>query len=342
LRDAALATSAFPGGFPSRAFRNPISTYRERCGIGMAAIESASVGLCLDLPNTLDDAYDFWCVDGGLLDNEPLQFARAALLGSADSHAPRDARCADRAVLLIDPFPNDLGILPASVGSGPDLLDSVFSLIPMLRAHAAFKPHDLLLALQDDVRSRFLIAPIREEALTGEGDLACAGLAGFAGFVHQRLRLHDFQLGRRNCQKFLRDHFSVHISNPLVSGWVERLGREPGGLDLYHPATQHGTVDRNMVQIIPLLDEVRTEVAPIPWPKLDQRIDFDPVKRLINRRAEAIVPDIVRGLLVRLGVSDRRFVNRALEAIACDIITSRTGHSAALSVERDLRRRNLM
>jgi hypothetical protein len=28
LRDAALATSAFPGGFPSRAFRNPVSTYQ--------------------------------------------------------------------------------------------------------------------------------------------------------------------------------------------------------------------------------------------------------------------------------------------------------------------------
>ena len=97
-----------------------------------------------------------------------------------------------------------------------------------------------------------------------------------------------------------------------------------------------------MVQIIPLLDEARTEIAPIPWPKLDQRIDFDPIKRLINRRAEAIVPDIVRGLLVRLGVDDHRLVNRALEAIACDVITSRAGRSASLSVERDLRRRNLM
>jgi Patatin-like phospholipase len=342
LRDAALATSAFPGGFPARPFRNPISTYRTRPDIGMAAIEGASVRLCLDLPNALDDAYDFWCVDGGLLDNEPLEFARAALLGSADGHAPRDARCADRAVLLIDPFPNDIEIPSPPFDSGPDLLDSLFSLIPILRQHAAFKPRDLLLALQEDVRSRFLIAPMREEARGGEGDLACAGLAGFAGFVHQRLRLHDFQLGRRNCQKFLRDRFSVHISNPLVSGWVERLGREPGLLDLYHPATQHGTVDRDMVQIIPLLDAARMEVAPIPWPKLDQRIDFDPVKRLINRRADAIVPGIVRRLLVRLGVDDHHLVNRAVQAIACDVITSRAGRSASLSVERDLRRRNLM
>jgi Patatin-like phospholipase len=96
LRDAALATSAFPGGFPSRAFRNPVSTYRSRHDIGTAAIEGASVRLCLDLQDALDEDYDFWCVDGGLLDNEPLEFARAALLDSVHRHAPRDARCADR------------------------------------------------------------------------------------------------------------------------------------------------------------------------------------------------------------------------------------------------------
>jgi hypothetical protein len=342
LRDAALATSAFPGGFPTRAFRNPVSTYRMRPDIGMAAMSGASVKLCLDLPNAFDDGYDFWCVDGGLLDNEPLEFARAALLGSSDHHALRDSRSADRAVLLIDPFPNDLETPCASPGCAPDLLDSIFSLIPILRAHAAFKPHDLLLALQEDVRSRFLIAPMRETAQAGEGDLACAGLAGFAGFMHERLRLHDFQLGRRNCQKFLRDHFDVHVENPIVAGWVNRLRRQPGGLDPYHPATQDGASKRDMVQIIPLLDEARTEVAPIAWPKLDQRADFNPVKRLIEARAEAIVPDIVRGLLLRLGVDDHRFINRALEAIACDIITTRVSRSASLSVERDLRRRNLM
>jgi hypothetical protein len=75
---------------------------------------------------------------------------------------------------------------------------------------------------------------------------------------------------------------------------------------------------------------------------LDQRSEFAPIKRLINVRAEAIVPDIVRRLLLRLGVDDHRLVNRALEAIACDIITSRAARSAALCVENDLRRRNLM
>jgi hypothetical protein len=178
----------------------------------------------------------------------------------------------------------------------------------------------------------------------GEGALACGGLAGFAGFLNDRLRLHDFQLGRRNCQKFLQDHFTVHVENPIVRGWVDRLRRESGALDRYHPTTGEGSpaIDRDMVQIIPLMDAIRTDVSPIPWPKLDRRTDFDPLKRLIDVRAEAIVPRIVRGLLLRLGVDDRRFVKRALEALACDVITARTARSAALSIERDLCRRNLM
>jgi hypothetical protein len=102
LRDAALATSAFPGGFPARAFRNPLSAYRARPCIGTAAQDGAPVSLCLALPHTDDEDYDFWCVDGGLLDNEPLEFAREALLGSPEGHLPRDPKCADRAVLLID------------------------------------------------------------------------------------------------------------------------------------------------------------------------------------------------------------------------------------------------
>ena len=312
--------------------------------IGPATQDGASVSLCLTLPHADDEDYDFWCVDGGLLDNEPLEFARAALLGSSEGHLPRDPKCADRAVLLIDPFPNDLELPASPYGSAPDLLNAVFSLIPMLRAHAAFKPQDLMLAMQEDIRSRFLIAPMRETARAGEGDLASGGLAGFAGFVHERLRLHDFQLGRRNCQKFLKDHFSVHADNPIVCGWVERLRRQPGALNPFL-ATQSGdveTLDGDMVQVVPLMASVRAEVEPIAWPKLDQKSDFDPLRRLIDRRAAAIIPQLVRSLFGRLGVDDDRLIERALRAIASDVITKRSALSASLSLERDLRRRNLM
>ena len=90
------------------------------------------------------------------------------------------------------------------------------------------------------------------------------------------------------------------------------------------------------------MGSVRTRVGVAPWPKLDRKNDFDPLKRLINRRADAIVPQLVRGLLGRLGVDDDRLVKRALRAIACDVITNRTALSAALAIERDLIARGLL
>jgi len=101
-------------------------------------------------------------------------------------------------------------------------------------------------------------------------------------------------------------------------------------------------LDRDMVHVIPLVDSARAEIGIIPWPKLDQKNDFDPLRRLIDRRAAAIVPQLVRGLLGRLGVDDDRLVKRALRAIACDVITKRTALSAALSLERDLTARGLL
>ena len=88
-----------------------------------------------------------------------------------------------------------------------------------------------------------------------------------------------------------------------------------------------------MVQVIPLVDSARAEIGVMPWPKLDQKNDFDPLKRLIDRRADAIVPQLVRDLLVRLGVDDDRLVKRALRAIASDVITNRTALAAARSIE---------
>jgi len=347
LRDAGLATSAFPGGFPARPFRNPMEAYRHRGNFGPAAeIGGGGVSVSLKLPSHVSASYDFWSVDGGLLDNEPLQYARMALNGSPHARAVRDSRRADRAVLLVDPFPSDLEALPAAFGACPDLLDSLLRVVPILRDHVAFKPQDLILALADDIRSRFLIAPIRETMQNGEMALASAGLSGFAGFVDERLRMHDFQLGRRNCQKFLRDHFSVHVENPIVAGWVERLRRRPGALDRYFGETRRadGRVvkDPTMVQVVPLMDAVRPEVPLLAWPKLDRELHFTPLRRLIEGRAEAIVPEIVRSLLVRLGVDDHRLLQRALEAVACKVITHRVAASTCAALERDLTTRNLM
>ena len=60
------------------------------------------------------------------------------------------------------------------------------------------------------------------------------------------------------------------------------------------------------------------------------------LKRLIDRRVDAIIPTLLRTLLRRFEVGNPRLVNRALRAIATDVITKKVGKSAALTIESDL------
>jgi hypothetical protein len=346
VRDAALATSAFPCGFPARPFRNPLSVYRARDWVGPAAASAdAALGVQIDLPEPDADDYDFWCVDGGLLNNEPLEYVRSALRAGISTHDTDDGRIADRSVLLIDPFPDDRGRSAARCGDAPDVIDSLFALIPVLRAHAAFKPQELMMALDENARSRYLLSPKRRTAQPAEGELASGGLAGFAGFVHEQLRMHDYQLGRRNGQKFLADHFHLHVNNPIVESWVHRLAAR-GALEAYHPTTVDADgrreIRRDLVQIIPLMPSVRAAVPRRPWPKLNWKHDFVPVREMIDRRAQIVVPQLVRALLMRAGVGDRRLINRALRAIASDMITHKVGRALADAIEKDLLKRGLM
>lgn len=344
VRDAALATSAFPCGFPARRFRNPLSVYRHRDALAAAA-GAAALSVQIDLPEADADGYDFWCVDGGLLNNEPLEYVRKALHPDAHHHGGHDGLSADHSLLLIDPFPDDGGRAGPQGGNPPDALDALFALIPMLRAHAAFRPQELLLALDDTVRSRYLLSPHRETRRDNESELASDGLAGFAGFIHEQLRMHDFQLGRRNCQKFLADHFHLHVDNPIVAPWVGRLA-DRGVLDIYHPLVPgpDGTSRRcrDLVPVIPLMPQVRGEVKLRPWPKLCRKRDFQPAAALIRKRTDIVVPELLRALLQRSGIGDRRLVNRVLRAVTCGVITRKVGRSLADAVERDLVARGLM
>ena len=304
------------------------------------------LAVTLDLPHGMAPTpYHFWCIDGGLINNEPLDHARTALTGSPKGEQPGDPR-GNWAVLLIDPFPEDTPALDQQHDRAPDFLDSVAALLPILREHAAFKPQDIMLALREDVRSRFLLAPMRQIGRSAESYLASDGLIGFAGFVSEQFRMHDFQLGRRNCQKFLRDRFHLPVEHPLVRDWVERLKPFPDVLHRYQPDPNCGrTGDRapgDLVQVIPLMDSVSQPVQLRPWPTLSQKADIDPLRRLIKKRAQAIVPEIIRGLLFRLGVTDPGFVKRTLGSIAGDMITRRVADQAAQAIESDLRARHLL
>lgn len=347
LRDAALATSAFPGGLPARPFANSPAFYQGRCWTRPAGAmeDEAWPVINPDVASIPGRPYEFWCVDGGLINNEPVEFVRVALAGGSNNHNARDSRESDRAVLMIDPFPEDEDHVDPGKGEAPDVIGALVSMFSTLRRQARFKPQEVMLAMHEDVHSRFLIAPMRPEKTAGQTNLASSGLSGFVGFFHEQLRMHDFQLGRRNCQKFLRDQFVVHVENPIVAPWIEKATARGQDLSDYHPrtcVTQGGLApDPDFVQLIPLIGWARDPIILRPWPKLDRR-DFEPLLGLIEHRARLIMPVIVRDLLNRIGIDDGCFTNKIIRMVAGKVIRDKILDTTASAILADLSNRDLL
>jgi hypothetical protein len=108
---------------------------------------------------------------------------------------------------------------------------AIFKLLDAYTQQARFAADDIELANREDVYSRFMVAPKRptpplKQATYPEADgkwLASGALGGFGGFLHRKFRRHDFLLGRRNCQQFLVQHFTLPAENGLFALW----GKDP-------------------------------------------------------------------------------------------------------------------
>src|SRR5215468_4691013 len=239
---AALTTSAFPFGFQAREISVPAADIRRRA-LPFEAGTYPEMLRQLELePGVQSAPSSFICIDGGALNNEPFELARWTIRNLDETQNSRDPKTANRAVILIAPFPPEppaalLGKKDPDKGPNPEkgpnekgpksrkedlaLLFVARSLIPALVDQARFKSSDLIAAADPKIYSRYLVSPSRGQPKPAspneraQPDLACGLLYAFGGFLDEQFREHDFQLGRRNCQKFLRDHFRLHPQNPV-------------------------------------------------------------------------------------------------------------------------------
>lgn len=240
--------------------------------------------------------YEFVCVDGGVMNNEPLELARKVLAAGGGRNA-REGDKADRAMILIDPFPSDVSF-DANTKPETDLLKSVMGMFGALVNQARFKPDELTLAQNEHVYSRFMIAPSRDgEKYT----IACGSLGGFGGFLKRDFRAHDYFLGRRNAQKFLRDHCCLPETNPLFSGdnWagVDRTkfyAKDADGnfkpyLDNAGKPVLHA--DGSPVYLLPIIPLVGKATLPLhapAWPTYSED-DFQQLITRVKHRAGAVL-----------------------------------------------------
>jgi hypothetical protein len=301
LGDTALASGAFPIGLSARALVRDFADYEKRKWYNAYADVSDEFPPLDNRAAFKDGQYQFVNADGGIFNNEPLELCRVALSGSESARNPREADKATRAVILIDPFPN---LFELDKDYAPDthreLLDVVQKLFGAMISQARFKIDELALAKAPNVASRYAIMPSRyQDGQRQTHAIACGSLGGFGGFLSKAFRHHDFMLGRRNCQKFLADHFALPAGkaddnlNPLFAQWPDDLReafKVEGGDD---PGYRFAGVLH--LPIVPLLGKLASPeyTRTPPWPVEPQDLTRADLKDKIIARADALKSSLI-------------------------------------------------
>lgn len=335
LSRVALATSAFPMVFQSRHLKRSYSDYDYRC---IAEAPGTHEQYFAVLPSTQDEEYEYLNVDGGAMNNEPLELARGILAGRHGRN-PRGGKQAMRATLLVDPFPEMSDTGPTSEqGSNP--VSTALALFNSWINQARFKPEDLALAHDEDVYSRFLIAPLRSGPAGQQScgySLASSVLGGFGGFLCREYRVHDYLLGRRNCQQFLRHHFVLSAEHPMfMHHWNGNLTvpHEQGGYGVFR-GVQGGEEGKQLhLPIIPLVKgSVVEDNELVPeWPR--QSYQEGKLSVLVEKRFDALWFATLEGLGV--GWTGQTYLGPARRKIR-----ERVATEVARRLTKDLKKRGL-
>ena len=245
LKNAAIATGAFPVGLASQLMQRDTKEYQDRI-----SYDGRDFSKYLKLSDEEHQAFNFVAVDGGMLNNEPIELARAALRseredreeidrlsreiikGSSGKNKKKESITKDErslsgktkgALIIIDPFPNVLHDTQNATENETALSKILMPMIGAMRSQSMFKPEELLLTANKYIYNRFMIAPIRyQNGSRAANPIASGFLGGFGGFLSEAFREHDYHLGRRNCQQFLRKYFVVpkkeFAENPVFKG----------------------------------------------------------------------------------------------------------------------------
>jgi hypothetical protein len=370
----ALASAAFPVGLAPRDIGAMIEEYdgrrdengAEKC-YRRFPIEGLHDGeqISPDWPPNVKDEKSLWfrTADGGIIDNDPFEYARFTLKDKIAQSNPSEPDKADRAVIMISPFPEPRPIRPEGK-PGLDIRSIFSALLPSLIDQARFKPGELVHAADEHYASRFLIGPSRtldvqrndandapgrsadEKPETEEVEqrygIASGLLGGFGGFLSRDFRDHDFQLGRRNCQKFLRDTFALPEGEDNIIRARTAEAKTNTDFETLGPKGE------KYYTLIPLFGTAKNEVVLRAWPQVDDDRLACVLKR-IEQRFDVVAPklidDNIRGvlaLLLRISIGNLSFapLDFLLRLVHLDLIRRRILEFAKFSILADLVRRN--
>lgn len=267
LGDAAKATGAFPLFLKPREIDRLAGEYMNSPWQPLAdpTLEGVKPLWTLD---TAEAPFKTLNVDGGVTNNDPFELAHDYLaihnpLAVRDCNTgqllnPRTPQEANCAVLSVAPFPSKEVFDPQfSFEKASSILGMLPSLFTALISQSRFLGESLSADMGKSSCSRFVMAPA-DARHPGGNALQCGLLSAFGGFFERGFRAHDYQLGRRNCQKFLRDNFRLALDNPVIAAGLAKLDNPNAVIGDYGAVAEAGV---RTLPIIPLCGTAVPEVA---------------------------------------------------------------------------------
>jgi hypothetical protein len=256
----------------------------------------------------IGDTIETLNVDGGVTDNDPFQLSHDFLaiqnpeayidLSSGRRINPPEPDKANCAVLTVAPFPAE-----ALYNEKFDCLASsgVLAMLPQLFtaliSQSRFFGESLSAVMGNASCSRFVLAPADADQ-PGRLALQCGLLGAFGGFCERGFRAHDYQLGRRNCQKFLRDHFRLSKNNPIIVNGLSGLTEaDRAAIDEAFDPGGKGTMP-----IIPLCGTAIPEI-PQPHRAMIPKARVGRIEKWCIRRLHAVAKPLLVSIFGRGFVS---------------------------------------
>lgn len=284
VKNAAMATGAFPIGLKARRLIRESKFMKDHPWFSLYTLGNHNP--------FLKENYSTVNVDGGMINNEPFENVRSVLNEITNTNAKhlQDPDHFESTILMIDPFPSEID----DFNSNTDLSTVIPNILDALMNQAKIKPSILGEAVAESKVGQYLIAPVRyvkrnntELAIEGKLAIACGSLGGFGGFISKEFRIHDFFLGRANCEQFLREHFTIpaQTKNPI---FVEGFKNVDKSLFL-------STSGR--LQIIPIFSKkeskpyMPTFANGSEWPSVNEK-DILQFRKPIKKRVEKIIQNL--------------------------------------------------
>ncbi len=336
LKEAAKATGAFPIFLAPRVLTRHARDYYYRPWLANQGARPCR--LEPDWPLCETDTLETLNVDGGVTNNNPFQLAHDFLAcqnpiakhtpqGLQNPREPNDANCA---VLTIAPFTDNATFDNTFHAKRTS---SIFRILPnlvtALISQSRFLGESLTVVVSGK-NSRFVIAPSKATN-PGEDALQCGLLGAFGGFFERGFRAHDYQLGRRNCQNFLRKHFRLALDNPIIQAGLRQFSEQERDAIF----AQYGDPSDNSLPIIPLYGTALDVIErPIPAKMSKARIKL--ILTWIVKRARRVAKPFIQeifghgigslaarlaafSLLSTIGKAKLRgFLNKALKEVTSE------------------------